>query len=635
VTLEGTLGEEHLTVHVHDLTTDRELGQATVTGTTFALPITFAAPGSHQLRITAQDAAGHQSASLLDTFIDLTSPVVRELETVPASAVSGVEFIDVVLSEQIDLSTLDENDVILTRDGGANLISDAVAITHHSGNTYRIGPLDTLTSEPGNYQFHLDMEEILDRAGNAGTGSATLDLDLQLKVLSLTPTPSGFVAQLSHDIERSALNLYDVASGAYGPSDVTLVGDTVGPVTGSLVLDGRELIFVATGGPLPADTYTATLRGAAEAIFHGDSGKLLDGDRDGTPGGDYVTRFTQAGPQAVVLSLPDFSRGPGQAVHVPAMESGLPLTISDGSGVQSITLTLLYDPALLNVTGASIGADVPADASVNLNVSEPGQALLIFSAPTPLSGGAVQFVTLTADVPGTAAYNAAHVLALREIRVNDQSLAASGDDALHAVTYFGDTTGNGDYSGLDAVQIARVVVGLDGGYEAHLRIDPVILADITSNGDLSGLDAVRVAQAVVGLNPAEIPLLPDGQAPAGVRPAMLANEASASLDAATSAADPKSPAVGMFSVATRFFLADVADHDVHPISRVVPPAQPGNRQTRESSPHEVTTPQSVDEVFRRTDGASWVSAADKEPLPPLWDELLPEIEDALLDMLTD
>ena len=56
---------------------------------------------------------------------------------------------------------------------------------------------------------------------------------------------------------------------------------------------------------------------------------------------------------------PDFSRGPNQDVTVPAPHSGLPLTLSEAAGVESIDLVVEYDPDLLDVTGALVGADVP------------------------------------------------------------------------------------------------------------------------------------------------------------------------------------------------------------------------------------------------------------------------------------
>ena len=47
------------------------------------------------------------------------------------------------------------------------------------------------------------------------------------------------------------------------------------------------------------------------------NGSQLDGDGDGSPGGDFSTTFTPPPAQPVIVSLPDFTRGPGQPVDVP------------------------------------------------------------------------------------------------------------------------------------------------------------------------------------------------------------------------------------------------------------------------------------------------------------------------------
>ena len=69
------------------------------------------------------------------------------------------------------------------------------------------------------------------------------------------------------------------------------------------------------------------------------------------------------------------------------------------------------------------------------------------------------------------------MLDIHSVVVNQGSLAATPDDALHTVAYFGDATGDGSYSGLDAQRVARLVVkledkGLSGAtanYDEHVR----------------------------------------------------------------------------------------------------------------------------------------------------------------------
>ena len=174
-----------------------------------------------------------------------------------------------------------------------------------------------------------------------------------LEVTSLTTTPTGFTATFSAPLNPSVLNLYD--TGTMGPADATLVGQATGPVTGSLVLSNNNttITFINTAGLLAPDTYTITLNSGANA-FVSTTGALLDGNGDGTPGDNLTYTFTvnPLPSNAVVVSIPNFTRGYGQPVNVPASStSGLPITLSTGENVSGVDLTLLYNPALLTLSG--------------------------------------------------------------------------------------------------------------------------------------------------------------------------------------------------------------------------------------------------------------------------------------------
>jgi subtilisin-like proprotein convertase family protein len=334
-------------------------------------------------------------------------------------------------------------------------------------------------------------------------------------VTDFVPTGSGFVAPLNRPLDPAALNLYDVEAGTMGAADVSLVGRTGGPVAGSLVVGTDNVTFIADGGPLPADTYDVVLRSGADAFKDLESGALLDGNGDGAPGDAFTTSFTAA-PESVVVRLPDFARGPNQPVDVPATQGGLPLTLVDrrspGDGIKSIDLTIRYDPVLLNITAAALGPDAPQGAAVEYDAGTPGQITVSFDTTgIALNRGESVFVTLTAEVPGTAALNSSHLLDSTDLIVtdaNDATVDATADDALHHVAFLGDTTGSGGYSGLDAQRVARVVVGLDTGFAAFPQVSPLVVGDVTGDGTLSGLDAQRIAQQTVGLDPLEIPELP-------------------------------------------------------------------------------------------------------------------------------
>ena len=122
-----------------------------------------------------------------------------------------------------------------------------------------------------------------------------------------------------------------------------------------------------------------------------------------------------------------------------------------------------------------------------------------------LPAGLQDVFVITAGVPAEAPYGATQIVAFDTLQLNEGNIEAQGDSAVHAVTYLGDSTGNRDYSGLDAAWLARVTVGFDTGFDAYPTVDPVIVADVSGNGEISAYDAVFVAQEVVGQNVPEIP----------------------------------------------------------------------------------------------------------------------------------
>jgi hypothetical protein len=327
-------------------------------------------------------------------------------------------------------------------------------------------------------------------------------------VAEFVDKPDGFSAGFNFLLDQAALNLYDIEDATLGQADATLVGDAVGAVAGSLVVDTDRVTFVSATGLLAPDTYTVTLRSASDGFRSLDGGLLLDGDDDGVEGDDFFQSFTVSSVPAVVVSLPDLACGPGQAVNVPATHTGIPVRLSEGSGVNSVVLTVKYDPALLDVIGAELGSGMPADASLEVHAFLPGEITLTFSSVTPLPAGLAILATITASVPDSAAYGAAQVLDITVVEINSGAISAEADSAIQLAAFFGDATGNGYYSGLDAQKVARVAVCLDEGLEAFPTIDPMVVADITRDGSISGLDAQRIAQTAVNLNPIEIPPLP-------------------------------------------------------------------------------------------------------------------------------
>jgi hypothetical protein len=215
------------------------------------------------------------------------------------------------------------------------------------------------------------------------------------------------------------------------------------------------------------------------------------------------------------LSIPDFSRGPdaAQAINVPNTAAlGIPVRIDDGAQVRSVDFTITYDPALLTVSAAELGAGLPAGWSIASNMTSPGSAVItVFGTGNDLPAGPQNLAKLVARVPDNAPYGAAAAVRISNITVsrNDATtIPTRGDFAVQKVAYFGDADGDRAYTGFDAGLISRVVVNLDTGFHAFPLTDPVVVADVDGTSLIGGLDASYVAQKAVGLPRPEIPNLP-------------------------------------------------------------------------------------------------------------------------------
>ena len=353
-------------------------------------------------------------------------------------------------------------------------------------------------------------------AGTSSTLTQTVNPGT-LSVISFTPTPTGFQAVFNGLLNTSVLTL----------ADVTLTGSSTGPINGSLVVDqvdgASRITFIVSGetdvgssplvhGILPNDTYTVTLVSAGNGFKDSDGDLLNDGV-------SYSSTFTvdnQA--SALIVSLPDFARGPGQVVNVPngVTSSGIPLRVDNTGGsavsVTAITLDLVYNPALLTITGGSVAAGMPTSATVTVDTTTvPGTAVIDFASTTPVlvnPGAAATFVGLTATVPTGATYGSKEILDLQGLHINNSSTGVIADDAIHAVGYAGDATMEFNYTVEDAMDVARVAIDLDSGFTAWPLLDPVVLADVAGNGMVEATDAMYIARYALGIPVAQMPALP-------------------------------------------------------------------------------------------------------------------------------
>jgi|GEM_PF-477428 len=171
--LRGSLAEAGLVVTVQDELSGEYLGEIAQAGTAFELPLTFAGHGAQRLRIRATDTANNTSeARVFDLFIDRAPPVARLGSVLPSPRTDPADRIEVFFSEPVNPATFDRTDLVLRRDGGANLVSGVVRVQQLSSLQYAVSGLAELTAAPGQYELTLNAATIEDHAGNAGLGTA-------------------------------------------------------------------------------------------------------------------------------------------------------------------------------------------------------------------------------------------------------------------------------------------------------------------------------------------------------------------------------------------------------------------------------------------------------------------------------
>ena len=465
----------------------------------FVLQSIFPQGSSHTVTVTVNDRFGQSDTETFAVQVANVAPVVQAGPDVAirpdAPFRREVGFTDPGADAWTAQVNFGDGSAPLTL---ANLTARNFTLTHQYQQTGRF-PVTVMVS---------------DGDGASGSDGFFVDVTSQppLEVTAFEPGPSGFRVEFNRSFDLAPVNLFGTEAGGFGPADVTVVGATSGPVRGSLVVgtDGRSLSFVRTGGPLAPDTYTVTLRSSPNGLKD-PAGWMLDGNGNGIMGDDFVTSFT-LGPSPLVLSVPEFARGPSQAINLPATNpaAGIPIQLTGGAGVNTLSFDLRFDPALLSVSGVTLdAATYLASAVLNADLRQTAAGLIHveLAGLTDLPATALTLVHLVASVPASAPYGAKHLLDIQNLRINGDP-GGIDDDGLHLVAYLGDAEGQPRYSAGDALRVQRVVVRVDSGFSSFPLIDPVVVADVNGNGRLDATDALLIQRKVVRFAVPELPDLP-------------------------------------------------------------------------------------------------------------------------------
>ncbi len=324
-----------------------------------------------------------------------------------------------------------------------------------------------------------------------------------LKLADFQPLNAGFTAIFDRELNSDLLNLYDGGDSSQDFSDLQVLDTNNQEIKGSLFLDRNTntLTFVKTGTSLDTNNYTVNLFSRDDSFVAVDGG-TLDGNNDGTTGDDYINNLTIDNTNIKVLSLPDFSRAPKETVNLGNdLNSGIPVNLSDGSGVTQVDFTFTYDADLLGVTGVNLTANLVDDWQITTqDLTTAGIAKISIQGNTSLNAGENNILSLTANVPETATYGSNAVLQLKDVKLNGSDNGVIGDDVIQQVALLGDLSGNGIITSLDAALSARIALGLDSGSDRFPNIDPLIFGDSNFDGSLSNLDALKIAKTAIGLS---------------------------------------------------------------------------------------------------------------------------------------
>ncbi len=212
-----------------------------------------------------------------------------------------------------------------------------------------------------------------------------------------------------------------------------------------------------------------------------------------------------------MAGVPSFARGPDSTsvINLPNNTSaGIPLNISSGTGVTAGTFTLMYNAALLDISGATLNSAL-SGASLSLDpASTPGEAIIDFAkGSSTLSSGVVNLGGLVATVPNSAAayYGGMALLHFSGVALAGSGVTAMADDAVQVVAYFGDAAGDGDLNSTDPLDISDTAVNLYSGFSAYPLANPATIADIANDGAVDSTAVLLMDRYLAGISTTQIP----------------------------------------------------------------------------------------------------------------------------------
>lgn len=315
--------------------------------------------------------------------------------------------------------------------------------------------------------------------------------------------------------------------------------------------DGSDVVNVSNGtldSPLITHPISASPDGSRLAFTNGSDVAVIPMDGSAPPaivvadpsfeGSVAWSKFLNLGD--VTFTVPD-AQGQIGSVAV------IPITVTDvtGMAVVGIELTLTYDATLLtpqddglgNTTAVTLGPSViPGTWSVQQHVATPGELKIAMAGDfaTPAIGLG-ELLSIAFDISPTATAGVSSLMSLTQTRVNEGVITSAAVDGTFTVLslVYGDVTGNGDVSALDAAWVLEHVVNESVSIEIPFPIEETAptwapspltmedaheVADVDDDTFIMALDASAILQFLVEL----IPSFPAEGAAAGTPSARVA-----------------------------------------------------------------------------------------------------------------
>jgi hypothetical protein len=429
------------------------------------------------------------------TLVDNSSPTTIGLSFQVTVNVASPGSINVPNGGTVTLLDASNGNAVVPTTGGP-LVNGSVTLTVTNGGGLGVGSHNLVAVYNGDaYHQSQSSAPVAHTINNA------------LIVVSTQQTPSGVIINFNQPIDPTTLNQFAATVNGSGVSSATggiavAVTNGSSPVLGSLILSNNNttVYFVKTGvgttGLLPTGTNNMSLLAYTAAT----GGFRSAGNGNIPLTGTTTFAYPVSAPTNPVVGIPDFARGPGMVdtagFH---FANGIPLTITNGSGLTTFTTTITYNPADFNVSGVTTPLSGYSISGLTID-NVGGSVTFTVSGGAALGSGAATLANIQYTIPTTAVYAAKEALRLTNVSSNITVIA---DDAVHIAAYAGDVDGSGG-SGTTlsqasvAAQDASVALGdasasaggTDNAFSRYLLADPKILAF----GDTTGAAATVNAQ---------------------------------------------------------------------------------------------------------------------------------------------